>query len=73
MERVNKIINFFENYTPEFESIQLNKDTIIEDVEKFVSTSLLRVKTLNRNNVEFWEALMRLEALKNITKQWKKN
>jgi len=73
LERVNKIINFFENYTPEFESIQLNKDTIIEDVEKFVSTSLLRVKTLNRNNVEFWEALMRLEALKNITKQWKKN
>ena len=45
---------------------------MIEDVEKFISTSLLRVKTLNRNNVEFWEALMRLEALKEITKQWKK-
>ena len=73
MERIKEVIDFFENYTPEFESIRLNDNTMIEDVEKFISIQLLRVKTLSKNNVEFWEALMRLEALKNITKQWKKN
>jgi len=73
LERIKEVIDFFENYTPEFESIRLNDNTMIEDVEKFISIQLLRVKTLSKNNVEFWEALMRLEALKNITKQWKKN
>jgi len=73
LERIKEVIDFFENYTPEFESIRLNDNTMIEDVEKFISIQLLSVKTLSKNNVEFCEALMRLEALKNITKQWKKN
>ena len=73
MERIKEVVDFFENYTPEFESIRLSDNTMIANVEKFISTSLLRIKTLSKNNVEFWEALMRLEALKNITKQWKEN